>query len=701
MKINNFLIKISNKINMFFKKHFGNARGFQIIISLILSLFASSFIYYYLVDFNIPRVASVLIISLLFFIIFLFLKEILKHIVFILKRMRAKNIAIYLILISALKYFYENTLYDVGIDYFEIIFIAVAFIVIVMFSKSITSFIKNKNKKSLIFLAPSTAILIAFVFFMLMPGFESREIYYQEIEKNKVASKPEKYKVEIIDYEGTPVDLTNFVRYRGRTKKVRDFYFKRGLNKTNVSGRIYLPKNLDNAPLLFVAHGNHRFTTKNYLGYDYLGKYLAKRGIAVVSVDMNMLNGFLKFGLSNENDARAVLLLENIKNIVTRNKVEDSVLYNRFDTSKIVLMGHSRGAEAAAIAYNFNELNIHPDNGNIKHSYNFNISGVISVAGTYDQYRPADSYLMLKDVNYMTIAGTNDSDVEGFEGMLQYDNVKFSKESDNFKAAVYIGYANHGNFNSLWKDFDNDPPEGFFLNRKELLDAKDQEKILCLYTYNFLENSFGEVYNRELFQDGPSEYKDFPETNYYSRYMDSGYENIADFEEDYDLLTASKGGAISSFNHMRKIYEGSQSYGNSDSESKAVFINAKDNSKYNIRFKDKVNFSGDVLQFDIANKEDRDISDSINVELQDSWGNSSKLNLKDYANLTPHTKLYKYKFDYLLDDFLIRFTPQTVRIPLEEFKKINPSLNTSDINRIEFSFKDNIDLSIDNLGIST
>ncbi|MBU5669847.1 MFS transporter [Peptoniphilus sp. MSJ-1] len=701
MRINNFLIKITTKINQFFKKHFGDARSFQIIISIIISLFASTFFYYYLTDLNIPTVASVLLISAIFFILFFVFAEILKHLMFLLKRVRAKNLATYIILIWALKYFYNETLYDVDIDYFNIIFIAVSFIVVVAFSKSITSFIKNKNKKSLVFAVPSGIIIAALIFFMAFPGFDSKVIYTPEVEKNKISSKAEKYQVEIIDYEGTPVNLTKFVGANKRTKKVRKKYFNKGLDEVSVAGRIYAPKGVKNAPILFVAHGNHRFTTKNYLGYNYLGKYLAKRGIAVVSVDMNMLNGFLKFGLSNENDARAVLLLENIKNISKRNRDESSVLYNRFDTSKIALMGHSRGAEAAAIAYNFNDLNLHPDNGNIKHDYNFNILGIISVAGTYDQYRPADSYLMLKDVNYLAIGGTNDSDVEGFESMLQYDNVNFSSESDYFKAAVYFGYGNHGNFNSLWKDFDNDPPEGFFLNRKELLRAKDQEKILCLYTLNFLENSFGKIYNRELFKKGPYEYEDFPETNYYSRYMESGFENISNFEEDYDLLTASVNGGIISFNDMRKIYEDSQEYGLSSSDSKAVFLNSKEDSKYSIRLSEKINFSGSTLQFDIVNEENVDVANSIDVELQDSWGNTARVNLKDYINLTPMTKTFKYKFDYLLDDYLNMYAPQTVRIPLEDFKKKNPEFNTDDINKIEFNLKDDINISLDNLGIST
>ncbi|WP_245544047.1 alpha/beta hydrolase family protein, partial [Peptoniphilus timonensis] len=479
-----------------------------------------------------PKPLAFLLIALLFYALYFILWQLLKIGFLLLKRVRARNLAIYAILIWGLKYFYDECLYYVNIDYFEIIFIALAFLVLVTFSKSLVSFVKNKKKLALLFLIPATAIIAGSVYFMVFPGFQSKEIYKMDLEKDKVAGKTEKYKVEVIDYQANPVDLTDFVNYSGNTKKIRDKFFGKGLNKTDVRGRIYAPKGLEKAPVLFVVHGNHRFTTKNYLGYDYLGHYLAKRGIVMVSVDMNMLNGFMKFGVGNENDARAILLLENMENIFKRNKIENSPLYNRFDRNNIAIMGHSRGGEAAAIAYNFNELKFNPDNGKIPHKYDFNIKGIITVAPTYNQYKPSDKNIILRDVNYFTIAGTNDADVDGFEGMLMYDNVIFSGVKDNFKTALYLGYANHGNFNKLWGDFDCDPGEGLFLNRKELLDADDQREILSAYTLNFLENSFGKTYNREIFKEGPYKYSDLPETNYYTRYMDSDFVKLADFEED-------------------------------------------------------------------------------------------------------------------------------------------------------------------------
>ena len=63
------------------------------------------------------------------------------------------------------------------------------------------------------------------------------------------------------------------------------------------------------------------------------------------------------------------------------------------------------------------------------------------------------------------------------------------------------------------------------------------------------------------------------------------------------------------------------------------------------------------------------------------------------------TKSYLYKIDYLEDDYYKRFGRQTRIILLEDFKNQNNNLNLVEINKIEFKFKNNIKISIDNLGV--
>ena len=213
-----------------------------------------------------------------------------------------------------------------------------------------------------------------------------------------------------------------------------------------------------------------------------------------------------------------------------------------------------------------------------------------------------------------------------------------------------------------------------------------------------MENVFGRTYNREIFKEGPYNYGDLPETNYYTRYMDSNFIKLADFEEDYDITTTSIPGGIVNFSNLAKIYEDSHEYGEKNSKTTGVFIDANENSNYSLRFTEKIP-SGRFLQFDIENLNFEEIEGDIDLEIQDTWGNSSTLSLSDYKKLIPMTKSYLYKIDYLEDDYYKRFGPQTIIIPLEDFKNQNNNLNLDEINKIEFKFKNNLKISIDNLGI--
>jgi hypothetical protein len=66
-----------------------------------------------------------------------------------------------------------------------------------------------------------------------------------------------------------------------------------GFDVTNLplNGRVWYPDGDGPFPLALIVHGNHFMMDYSDPGYDYLGQLLASRGIILVSVDQNFLNG--------------------------------------------------------------------------------------------------------------------------------------------------------------------------------------------------------------------------------------------------------------------------------------------------------------------------------------------------------------------------------------------------------------------------
>lgn len=701
MKIENNILKIYNKVKEFCRNNFGKTKGAEIILKALISLLYACDHYYYLEDFKIPGILALILDGAIIYLaisIFIFFA---KYIMVVILRIKPINLTTYILLFFALDFFVGESL-DLDLPTWQYNLLLMGILIYtIIFSKSTISLFKNKKKLALLLFLPSLSLGLGIFYFFLFPGFERQNLNLPKFNKDNIVERLSIGEAISFSYDGPEVPLNKYVKYGGITKKVRDFYFKKKLNQVPLKGQVYLPKGRKNSPVLFVVHGNHRMTEKNYLGYEYLGNYLAERGIAVISIGMNMLNGFMKYSVKNENDARAILLLENIKYILKENRNEKSKLYKTIDPTNIALLGHSRGGEAIAIANNFNKLNRNPDNGNEKFDYGFNIKGLIGVAPTYGQYEPSDKKLKLWDVNYLTLAGTNDCDVTTFEGQMQYDSLKFPENSDKFKASVYIGYANHGNFNSLWGEFDTEAPEGLNINRKELLDGINQRRILCIYVYNFLENIFDKSFNRDLFKYGPYKYKDFPETTYYSRYMDGSYENICNFEEDTNIQSASTYGDYISYENFSDIYEAAHSYGEDKGEDNAVFLSTNDKSKYAIFLKHLPKVRK-FLAFDLENFEEINNNNmDFTIRIQDTMGENSYVNFKDYFVAYPPTKVYLWKTNYLFDDYYNYSAPISQRIKLEDFKINNPLINLDKINKIEFDFDKSLgDISLDNIGFA-
>ena len=262
-------------------------------------------------------------------------------------------------------------------------------LVILVFSKGIIAiFIKKRRKKLLIYLTIISAIFtIISVVFLSGEGFKEskvetflmlqKESTYKYINIEDAVEIDGKtigpYQVETLSYgddslsslESGEVNLSMYARNaEGLYGKYRKIVLKMDLNQAKLKGMIWYPEEKENCPILFIMHGNHTINETSHDGYGYLGEYLASYGYMVVSVDENILNT-----LSNENDARAILFLENMKMVEKYIEDESNVLYRKGDVSKIAVAGHSRGGESAAITYLFNQLEYYTENGMSRLTY--------------------------------------------------------------------------------------------------------------------------------------------------------------------------------------------------------------------------------------------------------------------------------------------------------------------------------------------
>jgi hypothetical protein len=235
---------------------------------------------------------------------------------------------------------------------------------------------------------------------------------------------------------------------------------------TNVplNGHVCVPRGRGLFPLALFVHGNHTPLVNSTPGYLYLCSLLASHGIIAGTIDANFLNGF-NFG---ENDARAIVHLEHVKQFRTWNSTPTHPLHGKIDLNRILIVGHSRGGEGVGHASFFNRLtSIKPDiftpvvplDGSVGLGpYAFALTAVAAIAPTDRQYEPLTGPTVVPD-RYFLIHGSRDGDVSTFEGYNTYDrahavDLANSTVSDGkLKALLWVYGANHNQFNSVW------PPE--------------------------------------------------------------------------------------------------------------------------------------------------------------------------------------------------------------------------------------------------
>lgn len=76
-----------------------------------------------------------------------------------------------------------------------------------------------------------------------------------------------------------------------------------------------------------------------------------------------------------------------------------------------------------------------------------------------------------------------------FYGDRQYIRSFYSANTDSFKTSLYIGDANHSQFNSDWGLFDLAFPTGLFLSRSDIMEEEEQQQIAKVYLSAYLETA--------------------------------------------------------------------------------------------------------------------------------------------------------------------------------------------------------------------
>ncbi|MBL0173599.1 MAG: hypothetical protein IPP90_23510 [Gemmatimonadaceae bacterium] len=340
-------------------------------------------------------------------------------------------------------------------------------------------------------------------------------------------------------YRTGTVDASPFARMEPAQAKSRKKYWGYDNTKFPLNARVWYPDGDGPFPLVLVVHGNHSMEEYSDPGYQWLGELLASRGFILASIDENFLNG----GIRGENDARGWMLLKHLEVFRALNDSAGKPLHHKIDMTRIALMGHSRGGEAVAVAGAFNRLPYYPDDANQKFDFNFDIKGLVAIAPVDGQYLPTERPTPLSDYSYLVIHGSHDGDVSTFQGLMQYNRIKYTKPGPQFKSAIFMYRANHGQWNTVWNNKDN----GFFSDRslqlKALIPGEQQRQFGRVVISGFLETVLRDRTEYQvMFRDHRAAGDWLPPTMYMNRYGDANTKYLATFEEDVDLTTGTAPG---------------------------------------------------------------------------------------------------------------------------------------------------------------
>ena len=311
---------------------------------------------------------------------------------------------------------------------------------------------------------------------------------------------------------------------------IRSRFWGFGTGRLPLNGRVWMPEGDGPFPLVLIVHGNHLMEDFSDEGYAYLGERLASRGFIAVSVDENFLNYSVWSGIPKPDmKLRSWLLLRHLREIAELSRTPGNPFEGRVDLGKVGLVGHSRGGQAAAMAADHARWFAgDPSLDGIGEEIRIvSVAAIAPTDMTVDRKRAE-----LRNVNYLTIHGSRDADLQNFYGDQQYVRTTFDGREDLFKAEIYIEGANHGQFNTTWGRFDLSMPGGMLLNTRGLMDGEAQREAAAGYIAAFMEATLaGKREYRRVFSDPEIRQSYASGAVVFGRYEGGGYEPVSRFEQ--------------------------------------------------------------------------------------------------------------------------------------------------------------------------
>lgn len=482
-----------------------------------------------------------------------------------------------------------------------------------------------------------------------------------------------------------------------------------------INGLLRIPVKEEGAPpspLAILVHGM-RDEYEAEKGFRYLCEQLASHGIITATIDEYMFNDeFWGQADGQEDDARAIVLLEHVKQFGIWNKTPGHPLEGKVDMSQVMLLGLSRGGEAVEIASYFQSLGTNTvpaglsthlvfdgtaSNGHLGPYNNFTLKALVAIApleGTGVNGVPVPPV----KGNYLLLQGSSDEDMTRFRGYKTYERANPVDPaapwttSEGCKALVWIHGANHAYFNTEWKYAQQDPlaiDPGFqreiakyyitAFARSTLLDDDQAMKV-------FQDNRIGDDYlvastglgsgapvkrvtqfhGRERLSINHFQEDTDPQTLSSAPAGITGTNSWTDAACSEELfssvamsLTGSSGNNLTANNSDHGVWAESDTPNN-----RAVYCVSADDSEYTIRLDAPLDITPfSAFSFDVAN-DLIDPADSLQIEIRltDAEGTSVHFDVADYAALWDPTPS---RISYL---YLPTAVMQTVYLPIADIK---------------------------------